>query len=126
MAARELLVGSIELRPDGILHAVIDFEDPPTEKYATEYVDARRELSGESVPPVILEIVRTPYADRSVRQFLLGELAPPPCRAVVTLDSSMETIFRTYQLVEAPSTPTEVFRTVEAAVEWIKAQTEPG
>ena len=116
----------MELRPDGILHTVIDFEDAPTEEFASEYVNARRELSGESVPPVILEIIRTPYADRPVRQFLLNEMAPPPCRAVVTVDSSLETIFRTYQLVEDPPVPTEVFRSVAAAVEWIKAQIEPG
>jgi hypothetical protein len=56
----------------------------------------------------------------------MKEMSPPPCRAVVTIDSAFVTIFRTYQLAEDPVVPTEVFNTVEAAVEWIEAQTATG
>ena len=116
----------MELRPDGILHAIIDFEDAPTAEHASEYVQVRGELCGDVVPPVILEMIKTPYADRSVRQLLMQEMPQPPCRAVVTIDPAFVTIFRTYQLVEDPVVPTEVFRTVAAAVEWIEDQTATG
>jgi hypothetical protein len=126
MAARSLLVGSLELRPDGILHAIVDFEDAPTPEHVSEYLQARRELCGDQTPPVILQMIKTPYADRSVRQLLMKEMSPPPCRAVVTIDSAFVTIFRTYQLAEDPVVPTEVCSTAEAAVEWIEAQTATG
>lgn len=111
------------MRPDGILHAVIDLEDPPTAEHASECVEVGCQLSRESVPPVNLEIIRVPYADRSVRQFRMEEMEPPPCRAVATVDQALVTIFRTCQQVESPEVPTEVFRNVAAAVEWIEAQT---
>jgi hypothetical protein len=115
----EVQVGSLTLRPDGILHAVIDFVDPPTKETAAEYVAARTELIGSTPPPVILEIVRVPYSERTVRSFLMETMPPPPCRAVVVSDPTLMTIFQTYELMAPQAVPTEVFPNVEAAVRWL-------
>jgi hypothetical protein len=115
-------VGSLTLRPDGILHVIIDIAESPTKETAEEYVAARTELAGPKTPPVLLEIVRVPYAERSVRSFLMDSMTPPPCRAVVASDPTLMTIYRTYELVTHPPVPTEMFPTVEAAVDWIHAQ----
>ena len=114
------------MRSDGIVHAVFDFDGSPGIGAAEEYLAVRNELIGTSPIPVLLEIVRMPYVNRSHRQFLMEELTPPPFRAVVTTDSSLVTMFRTFQLVDKADVPTEFFRTVAAAVEWIEAQTATG
>ena len=117
----EVQVGSFTLRPDGILHAIIDIPEPPTTETAEEHVAARTELAGPKTPPLLLEIVQVPYAERSVRSFLMDTMPPPPCRAVVVSDPTLMTIYRTYELVADRPVPTEMFPTVEAAVDWIPA-----
>jgi hypothetical protein len=119
----EIATGSLTLRPDGILHAVIDFTEPPTAETAAEYVAARVELVGAEPPPVLLEIINVPYAERTVRSFLMDTMTPPPCRAVVVSDPTLMTLFRTYEVVAPTPVPTEILPTVEAAVEWIHTQT---
>ena len=122
METRPTAFGLLTLRPDGILHAVFDFEGKPTEEAVAEYLLTREEMIGDGSVPSIVEIVKIPYVDRSIRQFLMDEMRPPPCRAVVTTDHALLTMFRTYQMVDGARTPTEVFATVEAAVDWIKSQ----
>jgi hypothetical protein len=112
--------GSLTLRSDGILHVVIDFTDPPTEEVAAEFVAARTELIGTEPPPVLIEIVQQPYAERTVRSFLMDTMTPPPCRAVVVSDPTLLTLFRTYEVVAPTPVPTEIFPTVEAALVWIR------
>ena len=118
----ETAFGSMTVRPDGILHVVFDFDDPPTEEATAEFVAARNDLVGWKPPPVIVEIVHIPYVDRSVRGFLMGSLVPPPCRAVVTSDPSFAKMFRTYGLVDPAEVPSKYFATIEAAVAWIHNQ----
>jgi hypothetical protein len=115
--------GSLSLRPDGILHAVFDFEIDPSLEEAAAYLEARRELVGSKVPPVLLEIVKIPYVERHIRSYFMSEMEPPPCRAVVATDPSYVTLWRSFQLVDPADVPSELFRTVDRAVEWIKAQT---
>ncbi len=118
----EIQVGSLNLRPDGILHSVIDISEPPTAETAREYIAARTELVGPTTPPVLLEIVQIPYAERSVRSLLMENMPPPPCRAVVVSDPTLMTIFRTYEVLANAPVPTQLFSTVEAAIDWIHAQ----
>jgi len=114
--------GSLTLRPDGILHVVIDFTEPPTKETAAEFVAARTELVGTEPPPVLVEIIQQAYAERAVRSFLMGTMTPPPCRAVVVSDPTLMTLFRTYEVVSPAPVPTEIFPTVEAALEWIQSR----
>lgn len=118
----ETAVGSLTLRPDGILHVVIDFTDSPTQETAEEFIAARTELVGTDPPPVILEILKHPYAERAVRSFLMDTMTPPPCRAVVVADPTLITLFRTYEVVSPTPVPTEILPTVEAALEWINSR----
>ena len=117
----DIEVGRLTMRPDGILHAAIDFVKPPTKEMAVEYVTARTELAGPTPPPVILELVRVPYSEREVRSFLMESMPPPPCRAVVASDPTVLTIFRTYDLMAPQAVPTKLFSTVDAAVQWLHA-----
>ena len=126
METRTTNLGSLTLRPDGILHVVFDFDGLPTEEIASEFIAARQELIGEEDPPVLIELVRVPYVDRSIREFLMKEMSPPPCRAVVSTDNSLVTMFRTFQFVDKAVVPTEFFSSVAAAVEWIEAQRATG
>ena len=114
--------GSLTLRPDGILHAVFDFETEPSLDEAAAYLEARRELIGSEVPPVLLEIVKIPYIERQIRSYLMSEMEPPPCRAVVATNPSYVTLWRSFQLVDPSGVPSELFRTVDRAVEWIRDQ----
>ena len=116
----ETAAGSLTLRSDGILHMVIDFTEPPTTETAAEYIAARAELVGAEPPPVLLEIIQVPYAERTVRSFLMDTMTPPPCRAVVVSDPTLMTIYRTYEVVAQSPIPTEIFPTVEAAADWIR------
>ena len=122
MESRPIAFGHLTLRTDGILHAVFDFEHKPDEESVEEYLSVRDDLIGAGSPPTILEIAKIPYVDRSIRQFLMDGLRPPPCRAVVTTDQALLTMFRTYQMMDGANTPTQVFPTVEMAVDWIKSQ----
>ena len=115
-----LEVGSLTLRPDGILHAVFDFET--TGEGAAEYLAAREELIGSTVPPVIIEIVRMPFVERAVRTFLMSGMAPPPCRAIVSTDPTLINMWRSFNIVDPAKVPSEVFPTVERALEWIRTQ----
>jgi hypothetical protein len=115
--------GSITMRPDGILHIVFDFDDKPSLDDAAGFLDARRELIGSEVPPVLLEIVKIPYVDRHVRAYFMKEMDSPPCRAVVATNPSYVTLWRSFQLVDPSGVPSELFRTVGRAVEWIQEQT---
>jgi hypothetical protein len=118
--------GSLELRSDGILHAIFDFDGAPTTETVAEFLAVRNELVGSVQVPVLVEIVKIPYVDRSIREFLMGGMTPPVCRAVVVSDPTFLTMFRTYQLVDTADVPTSVFSTVETAVDWIHAQTASG
>ena len=111
------------LRPDGILHIVFDFETKPTLEAAAALLEARRELIGAEVPPVLLEIVKIPYIDRDVRSYFMKEMESPPCRAVVATNPSYVTLWRSFQLVDPSGVPSELFRNVDRAVEWIHEQT---
>ncbi len=115
--------GSITLRPDGILHIVFDFDIKPTLEEAAAFLEARRELIASLEPPVLLEIVRIPYIDRHVRAYFMKEMESPPCRAVVATNPSYVTLWRSFQLVDPSGVPSELFRTVDRAVEWIQEQT---
>ena len=113
-------VGSLTLRPDGILHVVIDCTVPPTAELAAKFVAARTELVGTEPPPVLIEIVRQPYTERAVRTLFMEAMTPPPCRAVVVSDPTLILLFRTYEMVAPTPVPTEIFPTVEAALVWIR------
>ena len=126
MKTRTTVVGTLTLRTDGILHVVFDFESLPTKEIVAQFVAVRQELIGEETPPVLIELIHIPYVDRSIRQFLMEELTSPHCRAVVTTDSSLVTMFHTFQLVDHADVPTEFFSSVAAAVEWIEARTATG
>jgi len=115
----ETAIGSMTLRPDGILHVVFDFDESPTHEMASKFAAARNDLIGSTPPPVIVEIIQIPYASRAVRAFLMDSLWPPPCRAVVTSEVSYATMFRTFEIVDINKTPTKYFGTVEDAVAWI-------
>ncbi|NNC41043.1 MAG: hypothetical protein HKN95_10160 [Acidimicrobiia bacterium] len=123
MTSRSTTNASLTMRPDGILHIVFDFEELPSPESVDEFVTIHQELVGIDVPPVIIELVEIPYIDRSIRQLFMEKIAPPPCRAVVTTDQALLTMFRTFQMIDAADVPTEVVPTVEAAVSWIQAQT---
>lgn len=123
MPAQSFGFGSLTLRPDGILHAVFDFDEDRPPGVAEEYLAARAGLVGSDPPPVVVEIINIPYVDRSIREFLLGAMPPPPCRAVVSADQALITMFRTYQMVEPTAVPTEFFSAMDAAIDWIRAQT---
>lgn len=115
--------GSITIRPDGILHIVFDFDEKPTLEEAALFLEARRDLVGSEMPPVVIEIVRIPYIDRHVRSYFMKEMESPPCRAVVATNPSYVTLWRSFQLVDHSGVPSELFRTVDRAVEWIQEQT---
>ena len=115
-------IGTLTLRPDGILHAVFDFDGVISKETAAAYVVQRNELLASSSPPVLIQIVRFPYVERSIRSFLLDELDTPPCRAVVSTDPTFITLWRTFDLVSPVDVPSKVFASVDTAVEWIHAQ----
>ena len=117
--------GSITLRPDGILHIVFDFDTKPTLDDVVAFLEARCELIGTEVPPVLIEILRIPYIERHVRSYFMKEMESPPCRAVVATNPSYVTLWRSFQLVDPSGVPSELFRTVDRAVEWIQEQTAP-
>jgi len=114
--------GSLTLRPDGILHIVFDFETEPTLEATEAFLEARRELIGADVPPVLFEIVKIPCIDRHIRSYFMTQMENPPCRAVVATNSSYVTLWRSFQLVDPADVPSELFRTVDRAVEWIRTQ----
>jgi len=120
---RQVGLGSITRRPDGILHTVFDFDGRPSEELAAEYLSARRDLTGATPAPVLLELVRLPYTDRSIRSFFMSKLAPAPCRAVVATDPTLVAMFRTFELVDPADVPTQIFSNVDTAVDWIHSQT---
>jgi hypothetical protein len=119
---RELELGSITMRPDGILHTVFDFDGTSSEVLAAEYLSARQEMAGPTPPPVLIELIKIPYTDRSVRTFFMDSLPNPPCRAVVATDPTLVAMFRTFELVDSASVPTQFFQNVDTAVDWIHAQ----
>ncbi len=113
------------MRSDGILHAIFDFDMNPSMEAVAAYLEARRELIGPVASPALIEIVKLPYVERHIRSFFMAEMNPPPCRAVVATDPSYVALFRSFQLVDPSDVPTELFRSIEPAIEWIRAQT-PG
>lgn len=122
-ATHPIQVGSLTLRADGILHAVFDFGESVSQSGAEEYLAVRNELVGSDPGPVMLELIRVPFVERAIRQFLVDGLVPPPCRAVVATDPTFLTMFRSFELVQPVDVPTRVFATVQAAVDWIHTQT---
>lgn len=116
---REIGVGSLTLRDDGILHVVFDFDTEPTPELTAEYLSVRAELAGTPTPPVIVEILQVPFVERLIRQGFMKELVPPPCRAIVVTDTTFDTNYRAFELVNPTSVPTRVFRQVDRAVVWI-------
>ena len=121
-AVHPIQAGSLTLRADGILHAVFDFDESVAQSAAEEYLAVRDELVGSDPGPVMLEMIRVPFVDRAIRQFLVDGLAPPPCRAVVATDPALLTMFRSFELVQSADVPTRIFMTVDAAVDWIHEQ----
>ncbi len=116
---RQIELGTLTLRDDGILHARFDFDTVPTEDAATEYAQARRDLTRGQRVPVIVEMTNVPYVDQTIRRFFFTKVDSPPCRAVVTTQKAHEVVFKTFQMDEPASVPTRVFTRVEQAVEWI-------
>lgn len=116
---RTVPLGTIELRPDGILHIVVDFTDDASEERAAEYVRARDELAAGKNPPVLIEILATTFVERSIREFMMSNQIPSPCRAIVATDPSFVTIWRSFQMMDRAGVPTKVFTNVPSAVEWI-------
>jgi hypothetical protein len=57
---RPTAFGPLILRPDGILHAVFDFDGKPTEEAVAEYLLTREEVIGDGSIPSIVEIVKIP------------------------------------------------------------------
>ena len=98
------------------------FDRLPTEEDIAHYLVSRAELVGADSPPVLIEVIRIPYVDRSIRESFVKGLtrSPAPCRAVVTPDPSLQRMFHTYEMVEPVDIPSETFPSVEAAVEWIE------
>ena len=75
---------------------------------------------------MVVEIRRAPFVERTVRTFLMSEMAPPPCRAIVSVDPTLINMWRSFKLVDPAKVPSEVFPTVERALEWIRAQMSSG
>ena len=119
---RELGIGSITMRRHGILHTVFDFDGSSSKELAAEYLSARQEMAGPTPPPVLIELIKMPYTDRSIRTFFMDSLPPPPCRAVVATDPTVVALFRTFQLVDDAPVPTQIFSTIDTAVDWIHTQ----
>ena len=123
---RTVRLGTIELRADGILHTIVDFSDEPSPEGAAEYIHARDELAADTNPPQLIEIMATSFVERSIREFMVGNQAATPCRAIVASDPSHATIWKSFQMLDASGTPTKVFATVPRAVQWIREQTKSG
>ena len=126
-AVHTIGVGSVERRPDGILHVIFDFEGPVTETLIDEFLSARTDAVGHNggegqEVAVVIEARRIPFAARKLRRRFIEGMAPPICRALVTPDVTQQVIFRTFQLMNPSSVPSRVFSSVEAAVEWIEEQ----
>jgi hypothetical protein len=116
---RTVPLGTIELRPDGILHTVVDFTEDASEADAAEYLQSRDELTAGTNPPVLVEIRATAFVERSIREFLMSGRIAAPCRAVVARDPSIVTIWKSFELVDNSGVPTKMFSSVPRAVEWI-------
>jgi hypothetical protein len=108
------------LRDDGILHTVFDFDARPTIRAANEYIEARKSLIGDRPVPVIIQIIRISFVDRSIREFFMQTVGRPTCRAIVTDEPTFVNLFRTFQLVDPAKTPSAVFPTVDQALAWIE------
>lgn len=117
-------IGTITMRPDGILHVVFDFEGEITQEIAAAYLDVRNAMVGTASPPVLIQIKRFPYVERSIRSFFLSGLAHPPCRAVVSVDQTFITLWRTFDLVSPVEVPSKVFPNLDNAVQWIHEQVD--
>jgi hypothetical protein len=115
-------LGRLWLRPDGILHVVLDFTGPPTAAAADEFLAARASLVGDRRVPVILELRRVPYVTRWIRLRFMRRLQPGACRAVVTTSSTCGAFFRTYELLSPSPVPSRTFLTVEEAEAWIATE----
>jgi hypothetical protein len=122
--SRQIELGSLTLRDDGILHTVFDFDGRPTLRAANEYIETRRSLVGDRSVPVLIEIVRITFVERTIREFFMQEVGRPPCRAIVTDEPTFISLFRTFQLVDPAGTPSAVFATVDQALAWIEARRE--
>lgn len=128
-STKHVAVGTLSLRPDGILHTVFDFDFAPTIENAKEYADARNELVGSNQVAVVIEIRAVPYTDRETRAFLMRSLKPALCRAVVTVDSTHMALYSSFEMVDPVRTPTSVFPSVDLAIDWIneiRADPRPG
>ncbi len=116
---RDIELGTLSMRDDGILHARFDFDQVGREEAATEYATVRRELTGGRRVPVIVELVNVPYVEKAVRQFLFSQMDTPPCRAVVTTRRAHEVVYKTFQMDEPSPVPTRFFTAIADAVDWI-------
>ncbi len=114
------------MRPDGILHTVFDFDGSSSKELAAEYLAARGEMAGPTPPPVLIELIKIPYTDRSIREFFMDNMPPSPCRAVVATDPTAVALFRTFELVNPAPVPTQIFSTIDTAVDWIQTQMSQG
>lgn len=121
---RAVPLGTLELRPDGILHIVVDFTDDATEEDAAEYLQVRDELAAGGNPPALIEILATTFVERSIREFMMENQTPPPCRAVVATDPSLVTIWKSFQMMDPSGVPTRIFPSVSRAVAWIHEQVD--
>ncbi len=119
-------LGTVELRPDGILHVTFDYEGEVTRELSEDYLAARNGLVGSESPPVLLQIIKFPYVERSIRAAFLAGLPHPPCRAVVSVDPTFITMWRTYDIIAPVKVPSKVLPTIELAVEWLHEQMEQG
>jgi len=118
--SRSIELGKMTLRDDGILHTVFDVDARPTVRAANEYIETRKSLIGDQPVPVIIEIIRIPFVDRSIREFFMQTVGRPTCRAIVTDEPTYINLFRTFQLVDPANTPSAVFATVDQALAWIE------
>ena len=117
--ARRIALGSVRMDDDGVLNVVVDFDAEPTAEIAKEYLAARADLVGSAAPPVLVEIVRTPFVERDVRHMLMSQLGPAPARAIVTVDPGYALMWRGFELVDQSGPPTRMFQNAEAARAWL-------
>ena len=122
--ARDITLGSVRMDDDGILHVVVDYDDEPSEEIAREYLLAREELTQGSEPPVLVEVVQTPFVGRDVRKLLMSQLGPAPARAIVTADPGHAMMWRGFELAADEGPPTRIFQNPDAARTWLLKQME--
>jgi hypothetical protein len=119
---QRISTGSVALRNDGIVHVIFEFDHRVTEGVVREFLEARSAVGGDAIRPVIVELVRVPYADRRFRKLFMAGVPEASRRAVVAHAFSQQTIFKTFQGLDPHDTPTAFFGSVDEAVAWIHSQ----